>query len=184
MSQIIRVLQPWNLESGSPDPAFIQEVVYYGDSRFRQALKKISEATSPELLWMQFYLQKELVCTICLSEQLFDRFLELHHVIYWCGCRNRRHCWNPHSASVLGQFFSSGDITCKIWHRVSTVPRSRHRGQITISLGGWLSFPMVECTPIPLRVFHSFRQNFGEMLGSAPKTATAKAFCPISHICV
>lgn len=51
-------------ESFAVDPDLIQEIVYYGDSRFKKiiiAMEKLGKAPERRHLWMQACLRKELV---------------------------------------------------------------------------------------------------------------------------
>lgn len=62
-SASIRRFNPFDLQHGSDQQwhTKVQEVIYYGDSRFRQALADISKADSRHQLWMQRCLKEELV---------------------------------------------------------------------------------------------------------------------------
>jgi hypothetical protein len=64
MTTIIAPFDPFNLQRGSDERwhAKVQEIIYYGDSRFRQALADISLADHRHQGWMQSCLQRELVC--------------------------------------------------------------------------------------------------------------------------
>jgi hypothetical protein len=61
----LTAFNPFALSSGSKqdDHLKMQEVIYYGESRFRQALIKISTAHADLQRWMQKWLQTELVGT-------------------------------------------------------------------------------------------------------------------------
>jgi len=63
-SASIRLFNPFNLQHGSDQEWHkkLQEVIYYGDSRFRQALADINRSDSRHHLWMQSCLKDELVC--------------------------------------------------------------------------------------------------------------------------
>ncbi len=69
MSPTIRTFNPFNLQHGSDQEwhVKVQEIVYYGDSRFRQALAHISKADNRHQEWMQQCLQDELVCDLTLT---------------------------------------------------------------------------------------------------------------------
>ena len=83
---IIRAFDPFNLKHGSSneDHIYIQEVIYYGESRFRQALAEMTKADPCHQMWMQSVLQIEVVRNfrrmLCRS---FNEFTDLHHELYW-----------------------------------------------------------------------------------------------------
>jgi hypothetical protein len=68
----ITAFRPFALKNGSKsaDQARYQEVIYYGESRFRQALLLISRANYAAQKWMQSNLRAELVCPI-FSDSLY-----------------------------------------------------------------------------------------------------------------
>jgi len=68
-SASIRLFNPFDLQHGSDQEWHrkLQEVIYYGDSRFRQALADISKSDSRHHLWMQNCLKDELVCEFLLN---------------------------------------------------------------------------------------------------------------------
>lgn len=59
----IHTFDPFNLQQGSQQEWHIklQEVIYYGESRFRQATASINTADGRRQGWMQECLQQELV---------------------------------------------------------------------------------------------------------------------------
>ena len=59
----IHTFNPFNLQQGSQQEWHIklQEVIYYGESRFRQATASINTADGRRQGWMQECLQQELV---------------------------------------------------------------------------------------------------------------------------
>jgi len=68
-SASIRLFNPFNLQHSSDQQWHrkVQEVIYYGDSRFRQALADISKSDSRHQLWMQSCLKDELVWEFLLN---------------------------------------------------------------------------------------------------------------------
>jgi hypothetical protein len=71
-SASIRTFNPFDVQHGSDQKWHerVQEIIYYGDSRFRQALAHISKADPKHHLWMQMCLKEELVCQ--LGSKLID----------------------------------------------------------------------------------------------------------------
>jgi hypothetical protein len=61
----INTFNLFNLQHGAKQwHRKLQEVIYYGESCFRQALSYISKAEPCHLKWMQQALQNELVCAL------------------------------------------------------------------------------------------------------------------------
>jgi len=62
----IRLFKPFDAPSAArtSQQGRTQEIIHYGESRFRQALLKISVATRTAQAWMQKALQIELVSRI------------------------------------------------------------------------------------------------------------------------
>ena len=60
---LIHAFDPFNLQHGSRENwhSKIQEVIYYGESHFWQAVSNIIKAQPWHLKWMQQVLQQELV---------------------------------------------------------------------------------------------------------------------------
>ena len=65
----ISPFDPFNLKYASSNDRhiFIQEIIYYGDSRFRQALADMTKADDRHQMWMQGVLQHEVVCNFSCS---------------------------------------------------------------------------------------------------------------------
>lgn len=66
----IRAFNPFNLQKGA-NPAWhlkVQEVIYYGESRFREAVAHISQADERHQFWMQQTLKREVV-------RMFDKYV-------------------------------------------------------------------------------------------------------------
>ena len=86
-SPTIHTFNPFSLQHGSNQDmhAKVQEVIYYGESRCRQALNDMSKADVRHQAWMQRSLQQELVCIFSLEFSHVDLLPALSHVI----CRNR-----------------------------------------------------------------------------------------------
>ena len=84
-SPSIHTFNPFNLQQGSNQGvhAKVQEVIYYGESRCRQALADMSKADSRHQDWMQRSLQKELVCILSFELSHLNLVLVVSHVI--CG---------------------------------------------------------------------------------------------------
>ena len=62
-SQALRTFNPFNLYHGShrQNHVLAQEVVYYGESRFRHILRVISNAEANRQKWLQQWLHREVV---------------------------------------------------------------------------------------------------------------------------
>jgi len=71
-SPSIHTFNPFSLQHGSNHDmhAKVQEVIYYGESRCRQALTDMSKAGARHQAWMQRSLQQELVCIFFFSDFL------------------------------------------------------------------------------------------------------------------
>ena len=94
-SASIHLFNPFNLQHGSDQEWHrkLQEVIYYGDSRFRQALADISKSDSRHHLWMQKCLQDELVCEFLLNsiKDCLIMSFQLFIMSYGgCCCGSRR----------------------------------------------------------------------------------------------
>jgi hypothetical protein len=69
----IKAFRPFNLQHGEGHNLHVrlQEVIYYGESRFRAAAARIIKADDRHQGWMQACLQQEVVCVIFVIVKLF-----------------------------------------------------------------------------------------------------------------
>ena len=69
-THMLSLFHPFSLQVGSNEAVHYrtQQIVWYTESRFRQALIKISQADIQHQKWMQAYLQQELVGPECVCD--------------------------------------------------------------------------------------------------------------------
>jgi hypothetical protein len=61
----------------------IQEVIYYGESRFRVILNAISKADIDKQIWTQLLLRRELVCNIVFILFVSNSYIAIYFIIHW-----------------------------------------------------------------------------------------------------